>query len=800
MRLERLALKHFRTHRTPLSIEGLGPGLTVVAGNNEEGKSTLLLALQAAFFLSAGVTGGARERLVPYGTNETPEVEVAFSRKGRRYTLFKRFQRGAVRLEGPDGTLNGDAAEAALEKVLGFERAKRVTGEGARPENMGLQALFWLEQGRTFEGFAPAADASRRLSGFMEGEIGAVAAGDAAAALSERVTRRRDAYFTKVKGDATGALREANNEVMRLESEVAELGEQRRGFEGQLDALRAKRGALRRLIEADVAGRARQDVRDLEAKAAGVEALEVERRLAEAAAAAAGGALAALRREHDARRALAETIRGLAAGAGRAGGAADEALALALAARALTARTAAAVAAARAARIEADARRRAGTAAAERRRCRARASTLGEAEAAIAAAEGRARTAAAAAAAMPVTPDAIAHLRRLAAERLGTEAALDAAATSLDFDLTGLDLAADGAPLDPKGGLRVERPTRLDLGPHGTIDVAPGGSDLAARRRTFDAAAAALDEALGRLGLASIEAAEPALRRREALQAEAGAAAAEAAARLAAHGARDLDALRRARAEAQARLAALPEGEASDAPDGDDLEAALARADTDLARAEADAGAALDDQEAAAAAHAAARSDAEVARSRLRDAEIRLDALRAESDDDALAADLAAAAATAEKAASGLAAAEARLASAEPDLTNERLRMAERRVEQAEIERASLERSIDALEVEVRTLGGKGIDVTLAEAHGRPRSRPPPARSPRRSKPRRGASSTTRSRRPRPAAAPRSWRRSAATSCPTLPACSPRPSPSSTATRSSSPACFAAAPRNRSPT
>ena len=57
MQIQRIAVENFRKLRDPVEIGGLQPGLNVIVGDNEEGKSTLLKAVQAAFFDKHSITG-----------------------------------------------------------------------------------------------------------------------------------------------------------------------------------------------------------------------------------------------------------------------------------------------------------------------------------------------------------------------------------------------------------------------------------------------------------------------------------------------------------------------------------------------------------------------------------------------------------------------------------------------------------------------------------------------------------------------------------------------------------------------
>ena len=58
MRIRRIEIANFRKLADPVVIDTIEPRLTVIAGQNEEGKSTVLEALQAVFFNRGGFETG----------------------------------------------------------------------------------------------------------------------------------------------------------------------------------------------------------------------------------------------------------------------------------------------------------------------------------------------------------------------------------------------------------------------------------------------------------------------------------------------------------------------------------------------------------------------------------------------------------------------------------------------------------------------------------------------------------------------------------------------------------------------
>ena len=53
MRLRRIQLSGFRKLAKAIAIDGMADGLNVIGGDNEEGKSSLLLALKMCIFSQA---------------------------------------------------------------------------------------------------------------------------------------------------------------------------------------------------------------------------------------------------------------------------------------------------------------------------------------------------------------------------------------------------------------------------------------------------------------------------------------------------------------------------------------------------------------------------------------------------------------------------------------------------------------------------------------------------------------------------------------------------------------------------
>jgi energy-coupling factor transporter ATP-binding protein EcfA2 len=145
MRLIACSLQNVRRHRA-LELE-FGRQLTLIAGANESGKSTLVEALHKALFLRATATGRGVEELRSRLHAGLPEVEIRFEAEAETWRLRKRFAgaSGTCQLSNAGGiALSGAEAEEQLARLLGFQapvEGRRIT---QLPERW---AHLWVRQG-----------------------------------------------------------------------------------------------------------------------------------------------------------------------------------------------------------------------------------------------------------------------------------------------------------------------------------------------------------------------------------------------------------------------------------------------------------------------------------------------------------------------------------------------------------------------------------------------------------------------------------------------------------------------------
>ena len=176
MRIRRIEVRNFRKLVGPLLIDELRDGLTVIAGDNEDGKSTLLHALRAALFLKH--KSSVTDELLPFGSKVRPELRLELELGGKPYSLYKAFcQNPRAELMTPTGKLEGMAAEEELARLLRFETPQKASAD-PKSEHQGLCGLLWVTQGESFRNHQTASSLQRDLQSALESEVGSVLTGE----------------------------------------------------------------------------------------------------------------------------------------------------------------------------------------------------------------------------------------------------------------------------------------------------------------------------------------------------------------------------------------------------------------------------------------------------------------------------------------------------------------------------------------------------------------------------------------------------------------------------------------------
>ena len=504
MQIRRIDIAAFRCFRGRILIDNIDDGITLLVGDNEVGKSTVLAALQTVLFEKHTVGGAVAAAMLPYGSKVRPEISIEFDHDGVHYRLSKAFcQKPMAELEAETGTRwSGDAAEDQLRDMLEFTPPHR---GGIKPEHRGLQSLFWVEQGLAFVQPQINDTSHISLAGALEAEIGTVTGGERGRTLIKRVESRVGEMFTPKSRKPAGAYKDAIDRATKALIRRDEIAASLKRFEDKVDTLTEERRRLAQLEADDPIGAAEKRLTGAREAVHNIEGFENRLQTAEAK-------LTTTLLEYE----LAKTRLGWRQKSRKEVEHADRTVEN-LKGKELQAQEAVndargthneAAATHQEAKVELDSKRKLAAAARRLadsiRKSEELVATQERFKKAQAAAED-ATTRMAKAEASPFISTALEELRRIESEAREESARLKVIATRLELTPDeGRSATIQGEAIEGDA-LTLTEPTDIDLHGYGTIRVTPGGEDLSVRRAAAAAAAAKLQLALDSYGIASVQ-------------------------------------------------------------------------------------------------------------------------------------------------------------------------------------------------------------------------------------------------------------------------------------------------------
>lgn len=258
--LRRIAVDGFRKFREPMAIDGLTNGLNIVIEPNETGKSTVLEALRAAFFVRHGTKNQLAQSFAPYGEAVGPEIQVSFDADGAPWTVTKRFLRGAsIEVTGPQGKAQGEEAEARLHALLGSVRDTSQKGDAG---TYGALGLLWVAQAEALAVTGPGQIVRDTVRSTLEAEVGSIMGGPAYARVRSRIDEQYGRYWSPT-GQKRGRQNEARERVEQAEAAARDAAERLAGLErtfSELENARARLKVVHREIADDTDVQTRKDL------------------------------------------------------------------------------------------------------------------------------------------------------------------------------------------------------------------------------------------------------------------------------------------------------------------------------------------------------------------------------------------------------------------------------------------------------------------------------------------------------------------------------------------------------------
>ncbi len=176
MRLTRIALEGVGRFGTPVVIEGIEPGLNVLAAPNEAGKSTLFKAVRACIFEKHTAKNDVLRMLASNAGSLPVTIEVGFEHGGENYLARKSFLTGARASLSKDGReiAVGKIADEMLHEVLGVRPGSGKSMDG------GAFGLLWVGQSQSFAPPDVQGAAKDAIEDAIEREVGSLVGGDRA--------------------------------------------------------------------------------------------------------------------------------------------------------------------------------------------------------------------------------------------------------------------------------------------------------------------------------------------------------------------------------------------------------------------------------------------------------------------------------------------------------------------------------------------------------------------------------------------------------------------------------------------
>lgn len=286
MKLTRVAIDGVGRFGTPARIQGLGPGVNILAAGNEAGKSTFFRAIRACLFERHGTKNDAVRNLATDGLSLPVTVTLGFDHEGVSYDITKSFLKSpaaSLKRNGVEIARNREADETLWE-ILGL------TSSSGRSMDEAAFGILWVSQGQSFQVPEPSEAATSALNAAIQQEVGTLVGGERARQVLASLNADLSRLLTeKGKPKTGGSLARATDQVESLTADLQAAETRLAELDTRLEDLARLRGEHKRLADPVEAARLKHEMGEVaqqlkagEDAAAILQRCEEERRQAEA--------------------------------------------------------------------------------------------------------------------------------------------------------------------------------------------------------------------------------------------------------------------------------------------------------------------------------------------------------------------------------------------------------------------------------------------------------------------------------------------------------------------------------------
>lgn len=257
MKLTRVAIDGVGRFGTPARIEGLGPGVNILAAGNEAGKSTFFRAIRACLFERHGTKNDAVRNLATDGLSLPVTVTLGFDHEGISYDITKSFLKSpaaSLKRNGVEIARNREADETLWEILA-------LTSSSGRSMDEAAFGILWVSQGQSFQVPEPSEAATSALNAAIQQEVGTLVGGERARQVLASLNADLSRLLTeKGKPKTGGALAKASDHIEVLTTDL-EAGETRLAeLDTRLEDLGRLRGDHKRLADPAEAARLKHEM------------------------------------------------------------------------------------------------------------------------------------------------------------------------------------------------------------------------------------------------------------------------------------------------------------------------------------------------------------------------------------------------------------------------------------------------------------------------------------------------------------------------------------------------------------